>query len=775
MNLRAASTARRELVAALVVLTLATLCCFHKLMLHPDEVLVGPQRFGHNDLTDYFLASREFAAQSVREGGLPFWNPHLCLGLPFTGNPQSALCYPPNWLTLAWSPRHSLCWLLVAHHLFAGMGVYCLSRRYGLSWSAAVLGGIVFLGAPFLILQSAEGHYPQICAVAWIPWAFLAYERFRDARTGIIGGSMTRSGSSAGVFLMTASLAACFFCGHAQETYYLVLLLTGCLIADATACKLNGGRGGAIALCRGWLQCGLFTFGIVAIDLIPTFLATLRTARPGLKQQGSGFSWTSLTLDSVHELIDPFALTRPELWEPGTTPLWEKLFHFGVFPLVLATIGIALGWSRKPVRRMTLLWIVTVLFAFGARGDAYDVLTGVVPGLGWFRLPSRILFFTSFATACLAAYGWDVVQRRATRLRQGARTCGLLSAIVILLCVAELTRFSHQVTDTATVRTLDQREPELAELLQDAGPAHRVLAPQSVVSDLDAVRLKIAKVSGYEPAGPMAYLAVHAELPGDTSTAPDPMGFLPSDPLRMDRHWLELLGVRYAVRSGRADNLPDGWRHAGTFELSPAVQRRAKPGELPTEQWQVLELQSTLPRTYAVGRAVPIGGFSEFAESLASRDLTKSVALASDVLPEGPRATFAGATIVNETPTQIDVQANLDAPGYLVMSDLWFPGWSAWIGDRELDVLPANGVFRAVPLPPGQHRVTLAYQPRGLVMGALLSAATLLLLVVRTRRSASVGRGSESREMRDADQTDPRFPPGGRHREAAAALSVGRQ
>ena len=775
MNQRAASTARRELVAALVVLTLATLGCFHKLALHPDEVLVGPQKFGHNDLTDYFLASREFAAQSVREGGLPFWNPHLCLGLPFTGNPQSALCYPPNWLTLLWNPRHSLSWLLIAHHLFAGMGVYCLSRRYGLSWIAAVLGGTVFLGAPFLILQSAEGHYPQICAVAWIPWAFLAYERFRDERTRNLGGNTVRSGSSAGVFLMAASLAACFFCGHAQETYYLVLLLTGCLIADVIACKLNGDRGGAIALCRGWLQCGLFTMGLVAIDLIPTFLATLRTARPGLKQQGSGFGWTPLTLESMRELIDPFALTRPELWEPGTTPIWEKLFHFGILPLVLATIGVALGWSRMPVRRMTLLWIVTVLFAFGARGDAYDVLTGIVPGLGWFRLPSRVLFFTSFATACLAASGWDIVQRRASRFSLAAPMRQTLSAAVLLLCVAELTRFSHQVTDTATVRALDQRNPELAALLQNTGPAHRVLAPQSVVSDLDAVQLKIAKVTGYEPAGPMAYLAVHSELSGENSAASDPMGFLPSDPLRMDRRWLELLGVRYAVRAGRIDNLPDGWRHAGTFELSPTVQRRAKLGELPTERWEVLELQTTLPRTYSIGHAAPVGGFSEFAESLPSRDPTRSVALASDVLPEGSRATFAGATIVNETPSQVDVRANLDAPGYLVMSDLWFPGWSAWIGDRQLDVIPANGVFRAVPLPAGQHRVTLAYQPRGLVMGALLSVATLLLLVVRTRRSVSSDRVLESRETDSVDQVEPGFVTGSRDRETAAALSVGRQ
>lgn len=733
MSVRSASTARRELAAALTVLTLATLCCFHKLALHPGEVLVGPQKHGHNDLTDYFLASREFAVRSVRDGELPFWNANLCLGLPFAGNPQSALYYPPNWLSLAWKPLSSLSWLLVAHHLFAGMGVYCLSRRSGLTWSAAVLGGVVFLGAPFLIAQAAEGHFPQICAVAWIPWAFLAYERFRDGRIGVFDKHATPNG----VLVMAGVLAVCFFCGHAQETYYLVLLLTGCLVADVFACCRNGDRRGAVSLCWGWLRCGLYTIGFVAIELIPTFLATLRTARPGLQQQASAYGWTAMTLESFRELLDPFALTRPELWQAGTTPFWEKLFHFGLLPLALAAVGVACGWRRKPVRRMTLLWIATAAFALGAKGAVYDVFAGLVPGLTWFRIPSRILFFTSFATACLAACGWDALLRRAARVQSVASKQLVLTVVALVLCVGELSYFSNQITDTATVRTLEQRSPELASLLSSVEAEQRVLAPQSVVSDLDAIRLNIPKVSGYEPAGPLAYLAVSSRLQGTLTQPADPMGFLPSDPLRMDRRWLELLGVRYAIRAGDADQLPDGWRRAGAFDLSPAVSRRGANRKLSRQRWDVLELETALPRAYVVGRAVQIGGFSDFAEQLSQIDSTQTVALPDDVLPTGPRAAFTDAKLLDETPSRVEFEVHLDAPGYLVMSDLWFPGWTATLGEDDIDVLQANGVFRAVPLPAGRRRVTMAYRPRGLAMGALLSAATLLLSAFRLRSSTS--------------------------------------
>jgi hypothetical protein len=731
MTARTAPNTRREFAAALGVLMLATLCCFHKLALHPEELLVGPQKHGHNDLVDYFLASREFAAQSIRSGEWPFWNPNLCLGLPYTGNAQSALYYPPNWLTLIWDPRYSLSWLLAAHHLFAGLGVYCLSRRHGLSWTASALGGIVFLGAPFLIAQAAEGHYPQICAVAWIPWAFLAYERFRDARTVSLRNGIQAATPPGGIVLMVAVLAACFFCGHPQETYYLVLLLTGCLIANALACCRRGDRAGGGALCLGWVQCGCYTAGIVAIDLVPTYLATLRTARPGLQQQASGFGWTGMSFDSLRELIDPFVLTRPELWQPGTTPFWEKLFHFGVLPLVLAAAGIALGSRRGPAHRLALLWIVTVAFAFGARGDLYNTVAGWLPGLGWFREPSRILFFTSFATACLAACGWDALQRRATRWTGHASVCNVLSAVMIVLCTGELARFAGQVTDTATVRPLDERNPELAALLATAAPGQRVLAPQEVLSDSDAVQLRLPKVSGYEPAGPLAYLMVNSRLQGSLLQPSDPMGFLPADPLRMDRKWLELLGVRYAVRAGKVTELPDGWQRVGAFQLSRAVHRRGEQRDLPEQLWEVFELETALLRACVVGSVTEVGRFSEFVDSLPGIDLRHEVALSRDVLPDGPRAASSRATILHETSTRVEVDAVLDAPGYLMLTDLWYPGWTATIGDQEATVLMANGVFRAVALPAGRHRVVLAYRPRGLVIGALLTAVTLLCLAWR--------------------------------------------
>lgn len=745
----AACRNRRELAAACAVLAAATLVCFHKLALHPADVLVGPQKQGHNDLTDYFIASREFAAASVREGEWPLWNPYLCLGEPYTGNPQSALYYPPNWVTLIWNARVSLSWLLVAHHFFAGLGAYCLARRYGLSWTSALLAGVVFLGAPYLVVQAAEGHYPQICAVAWIPWSFLAYESFRARCTRRANGEAGPAESSAwSVAAIVGSLSLCFFCGHAQETYYLVLLLTGCVAADAARLCRQGSRRAAGTLIGGWCCAGVLTAGVVSIDLLPTFLATLRSARPTL--QSTSFGWTALNVSSLRELFDPFALTRPELWHGGMAPFWEKLFFFGVLPLVLALIGGIRNGRRPPALRFGVLWVVTVVFAFAARGAAFDALSAAIPGLSWFRVPSRILFFTSFATAVLAACGLQVVLQ-AARTRPVLARC--LAATAIGGCVLELGWFSSQVTDTAVLRRLDDRSPELARLLAGSAPDHRVLAVQEVLNDADATALHVPKVNGYEPAGPAAYLLVSRLLQGDAQLSVDPAGFLPADPLRLDQRWLRLLGVRYAVRSERqpAAELPDGWSAARSLELPESLRRREGHGSARSFSCEVLELESPLPRAYVVGEVRASAGLGEFVAAWPLLNPEREVSLARDVLPAGPRAEFAPAQIVSESSRRLTVEARLDAAGYLVVSDLWFPGWTASVnGAREVPVLQANGLFRAVPLPAGVQRVEFRYVPRGLYVGSLLSLFTLLILAWPLWRwvLAAFLFGKESRSLR---------------------------
>jgi hypothetical protein len=77
----------------------------------------------------------------------------------------------------------------------------------------------------------------------------------------------------------------------------------------------------------------------------------------------------------------------------------------------------------------------------------------------------------------------------------------------------------------------------------------------------------------------------------------------------------------------------------------------------------------------------------------------------------------------------MDADVVVNRPGLLVISQAWFPGWTATVDGRRAPVLRADGLVLGVPVGPGRHHVRFRYHPPGLGAGALLSLATVLALV----------------------------------------------
>jgi len=117
-------------------------------------------------------------------------------------------------------------------------------------------------------------------------------------------------------------------------------------------------------------------------------------------------------------------------------------------------------------------------------------------------------------------------------------------------------------------------------------------------------------------------------------------------------------------------------------------------------------------------------------------------------------ATTAACQITRYEPNRIEVAVSTDRPARLVLAEQFYPGWTArrttavhidssgGRGSRrakplspeddcgsELEVQAEQGVFRAVDLPPGEHRVVLRYRPRSVLLGAIISGAGWLVLL----------------------------------------------
>jgi hypothetical protein len=85
---------------------------------------------------------------------------------------------------------------------------------------------------------------------------------------------------------------------------------------------------------------------------------------------------------------------------------------------------------------------------------------------------------------------------------------------------------------------------------------------------------------------------------------------------------------------------------------------------------------------------------------------------------------------LQDTPNRVTIRASLDAPGYLVLADTWYPGWRATVDGEPTDSLRANHAFRAVWLEAGEHTVEMVYRPTSVLVGGVISLAALALLAV---------------------------------------------
>jgi len=81
-------------------------------------------------------------------------------------------------------------------------------------------------------------------------------------------------------------------------------------------------------------------------------------------------------------------------------------------------------------------------------------------------------------------------------------------------------------------------------------------------------------------------------------------------------------------------------------------------------------------------------------------------------------------------PHSATLDVNSAAGGVLVMAEYDAPGWRARVGGMEVPVVTVNHAFRAIPVPPGTHRVETWYAPTSLRSGAIISAASLLIVLV---------------------------------------------
>ncbi len=91
-------------------------------------------------------------------------------------------------------------------------------------------------------------------------------------------------------------------------------------------------------------------------------------------------------------------------------------------------------------------------------------------------------------------------------------------------------------------------------------------------------------------------------------------------------------------------------------------------------------------------------------------------------------STPAHADAARVSPSELRVTTNTAERRLLVVSEMYFPGWHAYVDNIEAPILCTNYLFRGVIVPQGQHVVRFVYRPISVLIGAAISSLALICL-----------------------------------------------
>jgi len=141
-----------------------------------------------------------------------------------------------------------------------------------------------------------------------------------------------------------------------------------------------------------------------------------------------------------------------------------------------------------------------------------------------------------------------------------------------------------------------------------------------------------------------------------------------------------------------------------------------------------------LPRAFIVHRALEVEADDALNSVLEHSDeLDELVVLesAGDELPEVDDSDRESSVTITEYGlNEVRLQAEMAAPGYVVLSDSYYPGWKATVSGEPTPIYQADYLVRAVYAPEGSHEIVLSFRPLDFMLGGLISAATLILIVI---------------------------------------------
>jgi hypothetical protein len=655
---------------------------FNRLLFDASSCISDPS----TDVLLYFFPVRCFGFSSLSRGVIPLWNPHTFGGTPFQAVPQTALFYPLNFLFLFLPTILAINITAFLHMVLSGCAVYFLARRMKQGAFAAFLSGIAYAFCGQQILRLYAGHLAINAAFPWIPLFLLfVHDLFTSPRFSRI---------AAASFILALAVLA----GQPQYVYYLIIVsFVYWIFFTFTGEKKNASFLKSLGTIRILLVVLIIGILLSSIQVLPSAAFTKESVRSGglSREEAGSFSLPFKQLASfVAPGIFGSDITRNYT---GGDYEWEMTGYCGMVTLLLACFAFLSGKKRIVIFHWVLASIGLIL-ALGKHTPFFHVFYTILPGFRLFRGHAKALILTNLSLAILAGFGLEALVRNyfSTPPRKKIFTCMMLGILIL-----ELGVFAFSRRSTIPAQLLES-VPSIEKNGQSEPPYERQLT--LILGRENSALLSGAfDVSGYDSNQLLRYRNFINSAQG-----------LPLDYNQMHTQ-IRKLSPGYLV--------PFGVKHL----LVP------KKGKVPS--WEALALESFegLSWTRRKIRISPTPDQALSAIIDPNFDFSGELVLETGENPPlpGDKPLIPDRIGIKEWQTnRIAIQAAVETPCYLLVSNVYSKGWKARLDGKPVRLYAANYLFQAIYLPGGNHDISLYYSPFSFKFGAFLSIFSLLGLGV---------------------------------------------
>lgn len=685
--------------------------------------------------------------RALRDWRLPIWTPAMSAGLPLLADQQSAPLFPLTWIGVLLPYDWSRAWINVIKLVLAALGTYLLARALALRRGPALLGGVSYGFASYLVIWLL---HPHANAYVVLPWLLLAGDRLCERGT-------VRDAALLGLALGIA------FLGGQPESGLIVALPTAAWVIYRLAVA-RPARGELVRRVLLGVAAAVLGAGLAAVMLLPLLEAIHQAVNSSRAQP-------PLPARSIT------AMFFPKYWGilgAGPANFAERTMYAGALPLLLAAAGLVARRPRGPQLFFAGLAVVSLAVALDTGPFSHAVHS--LPVLDQAALP-RVLILASFAIAMLAAFGFQLLlEATAGERRRMLIAAAVVAVLPALVVVGAHPQWLGVLPDGvkrvfgAGAKTVDA--VALASVLRwlafaAAGIGILAVRPRSrllIAAAIGLVALDLLTVTaGYNPAisraeaappppppvaamrrataGGGRVVGVNAMQPNTASRRDleDARGHEQPTVGRVALLWTVLGGGGELNAPGVNLDDPQAQKLLDVFGvravlLDPALRSKLSlPVEYDGPGGVVMSNPRALPPAFvAYGwRASPSRTASAFGMAAGTARQARDAPVI-ETSEQPPRATTAAtpARVVSRTDTEVTLDVDAKAKGHVVLLDTFYPGWHAEVDGHAESIRAADLAFRAVAVTPGRHTVRFFYRPTSVLTGGAVSLVALLAIAV---------------------------------------------